>query len=807
MKLKSKLILITGIILSLFLISSISAGIYFTQLDSIYNLGDMIEMYVNVTPDNAGPFKLILVCDNNTLDIYKGAPTELIQLPLTSLWMNGLTGDCFFKGYYNGEIKDSTHFKISKKLDITLKTSSFFAKPGETIKITGNVQRLNGEPINGEIEIRIPSIINNENSTEKVSGMINNGVFSIDYSIRQENPAGDYRINIIAFEKTALERTSEGFSVASVQIAQIIKNIDIAIDSQNLEPGKTIGFKPVLNDQSGNPVIGDVAIEIRNENLDRIFQRIVKSEEKIEFVVPLNMTPGYYDIEASSNSLTKTKRFHVFEKPLVSFELVNETLVIRNIGNVPYNKTIEVKINDQTYFIKPSDFGNAILPGDKREFKLKGNKEINLVTIDDKVTNLTLENVALPYAKEGGIGPTGAAVGVSDILYTPITWIVIIVILAAVILFLFRDIFKKKSFAYPIQQKNNLQRTEPRYSVPPPDYTGSPIKVIKLDNKGQEINPIERAKPSSKEEVEKKADKDFTPIPPPLMKPFMEKKTEIKYYNDPSHAPYKPYNKPEINEIPKEPLKPLQPISNDVKVVGQIKPRTTNQAEQVLVTDGQRSRAAVIALKIKNTISKFSKDNLEKAIEHVYEKKGAVYEHGNFIFVIFSPIITKTFRNEIDAACAAEKIAEGLKEHNRKFSEKIQFGIAVNSGEVINKVENKKLKFTSLGTLTIAAKKLAELSSGEVFLTKDAYEKAMTEVKADKKEINGTEVYVVKKVADYDRNKKFINDFLKREGDIKNKNIIPNHLKEPKSNPYWIKDEINKKSDNNYNSSSGITEI
>ena len=77
----------------------------------------------------------------------------------------------------------------------------------------------------------------------------------------------------------------------------------------------------------------------------------------------------------------------------------------------------------------------------------------------------------------------------------------------------------------------------------------------------------------------------------------------------------------------------------------------------------------------------------------------------------------------------------------------------------------------------------------------------MTEVKADKKEINGTEVYVVKKVADYDKNKKFINDFLRREGEIKSKNMIPSHTNNPKPTPYWIKDEEKKneqKKDDNY---------
>jgi len=46
---KGELLFILGIALGIFLISSVSAGIYFSQPDSVYNLGDMIEMTVNVT--------------------------------------------------------------------------------------------------------------------------------------------------------------------------------------------------------------------------------------------------------------------------------------------------------------------------------------------------------------------------------------------------------------------------------------------------------------------------------------------------------------------------------------------------------------------------------------------------------------------------------------------------------------------------------------------------------------------------------------------------------------------------------------
>jgi len=189
---------------------------------------------------------------------------------------------------------------------------------------------------------------------------------------------------------------------------------------------------------------------------------------------------------------------------------------------------------------------------------------------------------------------------------------------------------------------------------------------------------------------------------------------------------------------------------------------SSGEAEQVLVLKGHKNRASIIALKIKNKIGKIEKQSLEKAIEHVYNKKGAVYEQGDFIFIIFSPLMTRTAKNEVESAKAAEKIALVLKEHNKKFKDKIEFGIGINSGDVINKVENKKLKFTALGNFVVVAKRLAESSDQQVLVSKEAYERGISDIKAEKKKIAGGEIYEVRKVIDYEKNQKFIKGFLER---------------------------------------------
>ena len=102
-----------------------------------------------------------------------------------------------------------------------------------------------------------------------------------------------------------------------------------------------------------------------------------------------------------------------------------------------------------------------------------------------------------------------------------------------------------------------------------------------------------------------------------------------------------------------------------------------------------------------------------------------------------------------------------------EISEAVKAGITIigenylqDTLKVINKVEDKKLKFTALGNLIPAAKRIAEASDEKVLLVKEAYERAGSEIKAI--EVNKGGVYEAKRVVDRDKNQAFIKNFLKR---------------------------------------------
>ena len=677
----------------LIILNQISAGVYFSQPESVYNLGDLIKININIDPVKEIPLKIELVCDGDSTLVYYGVSEENkeITIPLNYFYLKEIKGgDCYFQSDY-GEIYKSRGFKISNKLNVRLDIDNLVVNPGDRVNITGTAKRLNGIGINGELNLTIPllklidnKIADNEDnetennetnetenneteSNEEIKefnagnfiGKIENGEFSISFDVPENAPAGDYRIDVYAYEKVEDKITSEGLAIANLKVSQILKEINIAIETQNIDPNQDFKFIPLLTDQTGEQISEEVSIIITNPKEERIYEKIVKSGESSVYKIPANLNAGYYKISASSGELINEKTFYINEKAIVSFEIKNNTLIVTNIGNIPYNKDIEIELNGKPFIRKVE------LELEKsQEFKLTGDGEYN-IKIRDGENEITKSGVSLT-----GHAVDVKALGNSTLLKTPLVWIFFIIVLGAGVLFFFRNVLKKKSFAYPLEGR------------------------------------------------------------------IKEKLKKLK-------------RKKEVNLNEKEQGKGTQPL---------VSPK---EAEKVLVLNGQKNKVSIIVLKIKNKLSKISKHNLNLILEKTHGK-GVIYESGDYVLIILTPLITRTFKNEIEAAKIAEKITTLLNQYNKKFKEKIEFGIAIGSGDIINKSENEKLKFTSLGSFMNQTKKIAGASSGEILMTKEAFERGSTEIKADKSKINEDEVYKIKRVIDHEENREFINEFLKR---------------------------------------------
>ena len=114
----------------------------------------------------------------------------------------------------------------------------------------------------------------------------------------------------------------------------------------------------------------------------------------------------------------------------------------------------------------------------------------------------------------------------------------------------------------------------------------------------------------------------------------------------------------------------------------------------------------------------------------------------------------------------AQRIKNILSEHNKTANQKIDFGVSLNYGSIIAKIEGTGIQFMSLGTLITGAKKIASLSKREVLLSETINDRLKDHLKTEKHTREKVPFFTIQQVKkDNEDNKKFIRSFLNRMDD------------------------------------------
>jgi len=197
--------------------------------------------------------------------------------------------------------------------------------------------------------------------------------------------------------------------------------------------------------------------------------------------------------------------------------------------------------------------------------------------------------------------------------------------------------------------------------------------------------------------------------------------------------------------------------------------KTKSKAELSLSIKGEKQNASIVALRIKNLQEIESKktnagETIQQIVTLAEENKAAVYENQGLLFFILAPIKTRTFGNEKNALHIAQSAKQILEEHNKKFNQKIDYGLSINYGTIIAKKESPSLlKFMSMGTLITGAKKMTTISNKEILLGETIKEKLGRDITTEKQKRHGTEIFVVKEIkAKSEEHQRFIRQFLNK---------------------------------------------
>lgn len=636
--------------------SLVSAEIIFTEpIGKIYNLGEEMQIPVLVkTLNETSLFQMDLICNDAVVNFHRviisSGREEKIVLPLKKGIIGDKKGMCKIRATLDGESKSSEEFEISDALIVSSSIYQTTLNPEEKISITGEVTRKNLQKSNGFIKAEI---ISDEAVFKEAA--ITDGKFEIELQLPESIGAGNYILRLSAYEKDGNgATTNHGANEHSIKINQVPKNLELVIENREVLPEELIKIKPILHDQTGELINSVVYFTMKNSKDKVVEQREINSGESFEYLIPRGELPSMWKIVVESDELKSEKTFSILEKESADIKIINRTIYAENTGNVLYNKTTLVKLDNESL-----NLHIKLKVGESKKYVLKapdGEYNVQLFSDENEITEImTL---------------TGNAVEISEVFdrksINIYLWVALIFTLVIFMFISWNKVYKK-SF----------------------------LGKMKFGNK--------------------------------------EKREK---------------------EIP---------------VIGENNSNKANVAEVSMTIKGEKQDASFVCVKIKNLGESKSKrgsafETISKMKEIGEGKKAVVYEDNDYLFFILAPAKTRTFKNEQTALELAQKIQEIIIDHNRRFNEKINYGISLENGTLVGKIENGVFRFMSMGPGIISAKKIATVADEKILLSEKLNDIFRVNAKTEREPVEGMNVFrLVSVKKENEEARKFISRFMERQ--------------------------------------------
>ncbi len=466
------------LLLALFLVSVVSAEMKFTSVaKNTYNLGETIKLPLKIVAntDMVSIFSEELICNGRTIElpiqypiVLSGGEEQTINppIPLIGEITGNLSGTCKIKAYLGEEYALTKAFKISSYLTISLTQKKVEFAPGEPISLEGIATKESGEPVNGFATLTIKK--EDLSNIIDLSDSVQEGYFLINSTLPEDLAAGLHPVSLLIYERDQLgAMTNTGDLNYNIQIVQVPTSLEIAYETKEVEPGTTLKIKGILHDQTGEKISSKVNIIVfkKGKNDERIIVSNVEKEtdDFLEIPIEYNEPPAEWYVNMTTNGIVNEETLIIKEKEAVKSELINSTIFLTNIGNIPYNNILVVKIGNKSLSINTSldvDESNAYIlsaPDGEYQVEIFANGQSQIT---------------------GGVILTGKEINIRDaskevlsLMTHPIVWIFIIIIFIGAAFIIFRKVHKKNFFEYFKSRKDKKNDSS--------EENGSEVKLIK----------------------------------------------------------------------------------------------------------------------------------------------------------------------------------------------------------------------------------------------------------------------------------------------------------------------------------------
>ena len=400
-----------------------SSQITFNQFSSVYNLGDSLSANPVLLEDKSfnGMVKVTLQCGGSSflfytspIEITAGAEKKLDVPALKIANDQGMLGNCYVETVLEDnskgvmDEKSSENFKISDNITVTIQTNKEEYEPGKKVVVSGRAVKENGQNVNGNASITLDITL----ITDAKAGFFTQEII-LDKNIK----SGEHEITV----NVADGDKNIGAASKKINVKAIPSKIEMQLNSESFMPEDKLEASLKVYDQANDEIQAAGTITIYDPDYIEISSKNIDSQTKFEYSFSKTAKPGTWEIIVFSLGINAKKFVEVQKVRNISMEIENNSILLKNEGNVPYNDILTFNFDKDNKTEKITK-EVSIEVGGVLSIPIRGNGIYN-INVESKDSSADFSGIAL----------TGGALGVGEKINLNYAFVAVFVLFIAIL--------------------------------------------------------------------------------------------------------------------------------------------------------------------------------------------------------------------------------------------------------------------------------------------------------------------------------------------------------------------------------------
>ncbi len=231
---------------------------------------------------------------------------------------------------------DYFKFVLNGNLVLNVKSDNLIYTPGDTIILNGYITNLQRQLKNLDVDFDF------EGKTQSKELETSADTFTVNYIVPNNIKSGNHVVVISANDPEG----NYGTTNVSFKVREVPTKLGINLDKTGYNPEEKVGFIVSLLDQAGDPIIGNINVDLLNVDGDVMNSKIVKIGERQELLLPMSAKVGSWMLKADGLGLQAQSSFNVNSYKKINATVKDSDLIINNVGNVPYEDLLQIVANN-----------------------------------------------------------------------------------------------------------------------------------------------------------------------------------------------------------------------------------------------------------------------------------------------------------------------------------------------------------------------------------------------------------------------------------------------------------------------------